>query len=286
MTSSTRKNDEKPYSIVEDSSGETRSHTHELIIDATPEMVWKAITEARELENWFPFGAESELGLGGSITYAWGEAFKGVSLIEAWSPPHHLRTTWIEAATEEGGDPSRALRVDWHIEAQGGRTVLRLVHSGFGQDASFDDEYEGTRSGWSFELRSLRQYLEHHAGKTRRALWIQRPVTDEAPQVWARFVEPGGLIAEGWAGAPKPGDAYHYRLNSGDVLEGTMLVVEPPRVVAGTVHNADNGLMRFGHEDCGMGKVAHLWLSTWGLDPGEFEAIERRWDKAMRSTFG
>jgi uncharacterized protein YndB with AHSA1/START domain len=277
--------DEQAYEITEQVEGDTRGHTHELLIDATPEQVWKAITEARELENWFPLGAEVELGLGGSITYAWGEAFKGMSVIEAWSPPHHLRTTWMEPAGE-GDEQPRALRVDWHLEAQGGKTVLRLVHSGFGSNASFDTEYDGTRSGWSFELRSLRHYLEHHAGKQRRAFWIQRPVTGEGLAVWERFISPNGLIADGWRDSPGAGDAYRYVLNTGDVLEGTVLVHQPPRALAATVTNADLGLMRFGHEDCGRGPVAHLWLSTWGLDAGEFEVFERRWDEAMRKTFG
>ncbi len=283
MTSDSLK--DQAYTITEQDDDRTRGHTHELVIDATPEQVWKAITEARELENWFPMNAETELGMGGSITYMWGEAFRGTCLIEAWSPPHHLRTTWVEPVTGEEGK-RRPLRVDWHLEGAGGKTVLRLVHSGFGKGADWDDEYDGTRCGWSFELRSLRHYLEHHAGETRRAFWIQRPVTGEGLSVWNRIVAPDGLIAEGWEPDPTPGSAYRYVLNTGDVLEGTVLVNEPPRVMAGTVTNTDMGLMRFGHEDCGVGPVAHLWLSTWGMEPDRFEALERGWDTALRNVFG
>ena len=43
-------------------------------------------------------------------------------------------------------------------------TTLRLVHSGFGPGADFDEEYDGISQGWPVELRSLRHYLENHAG--------------------------------------------------------------------------------------------------------------------------
>ena len=49
----------------------TCGHEHRLEIAASPEQVWKAITDAGELANWFPFDARVEAGEGGSITYSW-----------------------------------------------------------------------------------------------------------------------------------------------------------------------------------------------------------------------
>ena len=41
---------------------DTRGHSHELEIEASPEAVWKAITDPEELSKWFPISAEATLG--------------------------------------------------------------------------------------------------------------------------------------------------------------------------------------------------------------------------------
>lgn len=51
---------------------------------------------------------------------------------------------------------------DYVLEAEGGKTVLRLVHSGFGSSADWDSEYEGTREGWSACFVGLKEGLEQH----------------------------------------------------------------------------------------------------------------------------
>ena len=119
----------------------TRGHEHTLEIEATQEEVWKAITEAEELVRWFPLGAETKPGPDGEILYRWGELV-GRCRILAWDPPRHLKTGWMEAP-EAGQTPvfptgttpetARAqVVVDWFLEGHGGKTQLRLVHSGFG----------------------------------------------------------------------------------------------------------------------------------------------------------
>jgi uncharacterized protein YndB with AHSA1/START domain len=262
-------------------TAETRGHTHELNIDVPIEAVWKAITEPSELANWFPLGAESELGPGGSITYSWGSEMICSCQIEAWEPGRHLRTSWMEA-----GENRPSLAVDWHLETDGGGTVLRLVHSGFGQTADFDDEFEGTRHGWTFELRSLQQYLNHHRGQTRRAFWLRRAVNLEPSAVWERFTGANGLILSGDLDA-RSDEPFRLALASGDAVEGTVIDNAPPRVFAGTADNHNRGLFRFGFESCSTDQPkAHLWLSTWGLPADEVDALERRWSEAMDRTFG
>ena len=117
-------------------TAEPRSHEHVLDIAASPEEVWKAVTEAEELVRWFPLEAESKPGPGGEITYKWGE-FAGTCKILEWSPPHHLRTAWMEAPSGSSS-PASPLVVDWYLEGEKGKTKLRLVHSGFGPGADWD----------------------------------------------------------------------------------------------------------------------------------------------------
>ena len=81
------------------------------------------------------------------------------SQIEVWEPGRHLRTTYPLPGAEGRGEAIE-LAVDYYLEARGGGTYLRLVHSGFGPQSEWDEEYDGVRRGWQYELRSLRHYLE------------------------------------------------------------------------------------------------------------------------------
>ena len=75
---------------------------------------------------------------------------------------------------------------------------LRLVHSGFSSDAGWDHQYDGTVRGWDFELRSLKHYLEHHRGTTRRVVHAKRVINDmELADGWARLMSRDGFLAEG-----------------------------------------------------------------------------------------
>ena len=59
---------------------------------------------------------------------------------------------------------------------------MRLVHSGFGAGAEWDDEFDSISNGWKFERRGLRHYLQRHFGKDRRVAWGVDPDVVERTQ--------------------------------------------------------------------------------------------------------
>ncbi len=266
---------------------ETRSHQHELTLDASPETVWRAITVPAELTRWFPLEADAKPGAGGSLTYGWGPDLVGVCRIETWEPPRHLRTSWMEATLPADATEveRQQLAVDWFIEGRGGRTVLRLVHSGFGRDARWDEEFDATRRGWAFELGSLQHYLERHRGRSRRAFWLRQPVALSAAETWRRLTAPKGLVREGWNGSLAPGDRYRFVLSSGDEVAGVVQIHTPPTDFAGTAETHQDGLFRLGFESCLGGPEAHVWLSTWGVEAAAVDALEGRWRAALAQAF-
>ena len=265
----------------------TRSHMHEFTIEASPEAVWKAITDPGELANWFPLRAEAKPGAGGAITYDWGPDIISVCRIESWEPPHHLRTSWGESApTAQATDQERQrLAVDWFVEGKGGRTALRLVHSGFGYDANWDEEFDGTRRGWSYELRSLKHYMERHPGRKRHAFFLRQPVKLDPSEVWDRFWGPGGFLREGKLESLAMGDRYRFVLVSGDVVEGEVRLLLPPMDFAGTVENHNDGLLRIGFDKCAGGPEATIWLSTWDVPEADVAALGARWKETLAKTF-
>jgi uncharacterized protein YndB with AHSA1/START domain len=263
-----------------------RRHEHEFTIDASPQTVWKAITDAAELVNWFPLEAEVEPGENGRITLGWGEAFKGTCRIEIWDPPRHLRTSWMthEPAGAEG---AARIAVDWHLEGERGRTRLRLVHSGFGPGREWDDEYDGTRRGWDYELRSLKHYLERHPGRRRSAFWLLKDVRFDAAEVWKRLLGPQGLVAWTPPASLNPGDPVRLSLATGDRIEGTVVQYLPPTDFAFTADNLNQGLIRVGYERCGgPNPQAHVFVSLWGVPEDQVGALKGRMQAALGRIFG
>ena len=68
-----------------------RQQTHEIVIDAPIEAVWKAISDGEELTRWFVEEASVEPRVGGTITVSWGGEEKGSKTIEVWEPNAKLR---------------------------------------------------------------------------------------------------------------------------------------------------------------------------------------------------
>lgn len=243
-------------------------------IDAPTGAVWRALTDARELVRWFPLKAEIEPRVGGRYWMSWGDEYDGESRIEIFEPERRLRTTW-PSMTKKEGRPIE-LAVDYHLEGREGRTALRLVHSGFGRGANWDDEYEGVHTGWMFELRSLRHYLQRHPGQDRQALFLVGPGSRlTGAEVWERVVRDG-------FGIPDPrnlveGDRYSFPVGEGTVFEGTVLDSRPSRQLAVTVDGLHDGIFRIEV----FAARPHLWLAAWGEGRDAVARFEKPWRQML-----
>lgn len=240
---------------------EGRDARGEIVIEAPVERVWQALTEAEELEAWFPLDARVEPGLGGRIQMSWGHEYDEGLRIEVWDPPRHLRTTW-------GWGGERPQITDYHLQGTDGSTTLRVVTSGFPEGTEWDDIVEGTRLGWFFELQQLKHYLERHAGKRRHAVFLRRRVPLERGEAWARLNGPGGVfMAE---------------------IQGAVLDHSPPWQFAAVLDDPQGGLLRVTvdptHTDPDRRDVS-VWLAAWGADQGALNASAERWRRVLDTLF-
>lgn len=172
----------------------TKSIDLTIEIDAPPEAVWEAISNADELERWFPLNAEIEPGVGGTVTIDWGPDVRGTADIEAWEEGRRLvyvERPWGPAA-EEDAEPIR-VAVEYTIEGRGGKTVLRMVNSGFSADADWADFIDTIDSGWRYFLLNLKHYLERHRGTPRRMVWDRRKIALPKQDAWPVLFGDGGL---------------------------------------------------------------------------------------------
>ncbi len=267
----------------------TRTVETQIVIDAPVEAVWKALTEAGEITRWFAPEAKSTPGVGGVIWLSWGAPWEGENKIEIWEPNRHLRTTWPFAPPPPPGEessPPLPLTVDYYLESRGGKTVLRLVHSGFGFGAGWDDEYDGVRRGWRFELASLRHYLERHRGTPRVLGYARKRIGLSTEEAWQRLMSPAGLLARGSLEGLREGDPYSITTATGDEFRGRVHVYAPPRDFSGTVENLNDALFRLGIEPFGEGaQGVWIWLAAYGRPAKEMEAFKARWDAQLEKLF-
>jgi uncharacterized protein YndB with AHSA1/START domain len=249
-------------------SEEKRSLEVSIELNASAETVWNALTNGEELSRWFPPAARVDPGVGGKIWLSWGEDFQGEAVIEAWEPNRYLRTSW-------------GLIVEYFIEAKGDATVLRVVQSGFGAEASWDDMYESTKDGWKYFLFNLRYYLEHHAGKPRTMVSVRHPMTIPREEAWPLLLGKNGLAVE----PADPGVGQNVRLKmNGKILSGELFQMRKARNFGCTMKSLNDGLLfielESGQEKWNCG----VWLSLYGPAP-EAPALQRALQTMMSQLF-
>ena len=234
-------------------------------IEATPEHVWKALTDAGELTRWFPLQARVTPGTGGRMFWGWEDHWAWESQIEVWEP--HKRLTLVETrpAFDVNGNPlpgpSQRLAMEFTIETRAGQSTVRLVHSGFGHGASWDDELESVSAGWQFELRGLRYYLEHHRGRNRHyaAAHAVTPLAQEA--VWRLLLSPAAFSIT--AGAAAQDSQVVIRSATGEQFSGTVAWHNPGRDLFVRVSELNDGGFRVSTWRGGGQTGVQVWLTSY-----------------------
>ena len=93
-------------------------------INATPEEVWRALTDAAELVRWFPLQARVTAGARGKMFWGWDSHWAWESEIDAWEPGKRLRLVENRPAFDAAGKPldgpSQQLAMEFTIEPREG----------------------------------------------------------------------------------------------------------------------------------------------------------------------
>ena len=132
-----------------------------LVIDASQEVVFKAITDPNELTNWFPDQVILEAKVGGKVKFSFYkdkerehrefDFFPEGNIIE-FIPNKKVSYTWEEPNIP---DFPRTV-VTWELEEiENNKTRVKLLHTGFEVGKLFKHD-----EGWSYFLGRLRKYCE------------------------------------------------------------------------------------------------------------------------------
>jgi uncharacterized protein YndB with AHSA1/START domain len=223
-------------------------------IDATAEAVWKAVTEAAQVGNWFaPEVSGAGSGKGSTLRVSWGGGMEFTTTIGAWEPKRHVQ--WLH---DEMFGPGTKLVADWYIATESGATTLRLVQSGFGGFDGWGDFISSTEVGWRYFLHNIKVYLERHAAKKRRMISRRFPVGIGRSQAWKKLP------------AARQGDKV--TLDLGEKLEAVVDLSIPERGLALRIPSLDHALLFYEFEGTGEEFHAGAWLSVY--DPNAATRIE------------
>jgi len=142
----------------------------EMRTTATPEQVYEAWADPEKIAQWFVDRAEGKAEPGGTITWFFDRfnytipyevlhAEPGKRFTIRWNPPPGM-SAGIHEVT---------------IAKEGGVTVMRMIESGFREGSEWNEEYEGTASGWRMALALLKHYIENYFGSPRSSFLAMKP---------------------------------------------------------------------------------------------------------------
>ncbi|MGH9658275.1 MAG: SRPBCC family protein [Bryobacteraceae bacterium] len=243
-------------------------------IGALPDSVWKMISEGQEIQKWLAPQARVVPGEGGSMWLSWGEPYEAEARIDVWQPGERLRTNGLPSApTREKvqGGPM-AMIVDYRLEAaHGGKTVLRLVQSGFGDSSDWDDEFAGTSIGWRVYLSNLKHLLTYHPDKTPRGLMHMAVLRIPLAEAWSRLTTALSI------GGCRRGERYSITTPWGERLEGVIEMLDPEQAFIATDERRNQALIGFTLVRR-MGIEALAWGALlFDSSEAEAEALKSRW---------
>jgi hypothetical protein len=192
------------------------------------------------------------------------------SNVSAWEPGRHLQ--WRDDASYMG--PGAQLECDWTLESEGGKTRVRLVQSGFGDDVAWDGFFEGTDIGWRYFLINLKRYVEDHRGRNRMMAWKRITCGVAREAAWKHL----GQSLAGSAGIAA-GDTVSLDVG-GESVQARVEMVVPQRAMAFRISGLGNALLFVeleGGESFGIG----VYLSIY--EPATAARVEPAFRQQLES---
>lgn len=242
--------------------------------------VFSALAEGDKLKQWFPIDARVRPGVGGSVFLSWGPMCEGEAPIVKWDPARLI--AWEES--HEGG--AVKICAEFHVSedpARGG-TVVRVVQSGFGQGAKWDDMYDSIANGWKYELFSLVHYLTRHRAHTRAMCWEPVMSALPAPDAFNALAADGALV-RGQSLTGREGDAFSFLAPDNSRFTGTVVRTIPSRSWVGIVRELDDALLRIECERSANGSMPFVSLSIWGPKQSTLAHHKAAWRSRLESLF-
>ena len=141
-----------------------------VLIQASPALIFRALTEAREIADWFCDRAASDPRIGGELRAYWrmgsrGEAQRGRARFSRLIPDALVELHWVEddSGKEPDGQPHT---ITYAIREKRGNSEVTMRDDG---PAPADEGFlETLEQGWISILRDLKEHCETRQRSARR----------------------------------------------------------------------------------------------------------------------
>ena len=252
-----------------------RSIEAEITAHTDPLRAWEAWADPGKLAGWFVDRAVGEGRSGETMTWI----FERFGLELPYAVLESVPGERIVFGPASKDVPPFLLEIT--LTRAGGDTRIRLVNSGFGASADFDEQFAGIDSGWRMALAILKEYLERHFGMPKATFLALRPAVFEFATLAPWFTEAGRLgqwLGSG-SGVGDVGDGVSLTLFDGATLTGEVLCRTPTEValrwteIGGTCE-----LKAFSQ---GAQRVLCIRGFGWGMAPADARALEARMADAL-----
>lgn len=139
----------------------------EIVIKAAPRRVWQALTDARQFGEWFGVAVSGPFTPGGRVkATVTGEKMTGVVFdifVEQIVPERFFSWRWHAHDVAPGADASSepTTLVEFHLDAVGDATRLRVVESGFDQvpESQRLQAFRNNSEGWTEQMANIDRYV-------------------------------------------------------------------------------------------------------------------------------
>jgi len=248
----------------------------EIRTKATPQQAYDAWADPEKIAHWFPDRAEGKAEPGATITWVFEKfnyripyevliAQPAEKFAIRWNPPPGMSAGVLEVT----------------IAKEGGETVIKLVNSGFREGAEWNEEFEGTDSGWRMALALLKHYLENYFGISRSSFLAMKSAEFSFDQIVPLHRTAAGLqkwlTKSGEYG--EVGESFSLELQEGGKASGRVLA----KTKRGTAlsWNEIRGVLELKAFSMGPQKMLCVRGCGWGLSAEKAIELEAQMERAV-----
>lgn len=124
--------------------------------DASPQRVFQALTDSKELVKWFLSKAEVTPKKGGDYSFDWIGGYHMNGKVKQFEINKVVSFSWSDKL--ESGKWAHTT-ASFKIVRKGHGTLLKLCHTGFKDP----EHFAGCASRWGYYLTNMKSVLDHHA---------------------------------------------------------------------------------------------------------------------------
>ena len=245
---------------------------------ATPEQAYEAWADPQKIAHWFVDKAEGKAEPGATITWFF-EKFN-------YRIPYEVLIAQPEEKFAIRWNPMAGMNLnpgilEVTIAKEGGETVIRLVNSGFREDAEWNEEFEGVASGWIMALSLLKHYLDNYYGTARSTFMAMRPAQFSFEEVVPLHRTAAGLkkwlTASGEFG--DVGEAFSLQLQEGGQLSGRVLAQSKRETTI--AWDEIRGVLELKAFSMGPQRILCVRGCGWGLAADRAKEVEQQMERAV-----